>query len=60
MGNDIGKRLDQIESRLKAIEKIGQDLKDDMAEVSANVLASGQMSGADRKLDEILAILRAE
>ena len=60
MDNDIHERLDRIESALKAIEKIGKDLKDEMEEVSANVLASGQMSGADRKLDEILTILRAE
>jgi hypothetical protein len=31
-----------------------------MAETSANVMATGQMSGADRKLDEILRIVKAE
>lgn len=60
MDKDLQDRLERIESHLKALEKLGQDLKDEMVEVSANVLASGQMSGADRKLDEILAILRTE
>jgi hypothetical protein len=60
MDKDIQDRLERIESSLRALEKLGQDLKDDMAEVSANVLASGQMSGADRKLDEILEILRSQ
>jgi hypothetical protein len=60
MDNDIQDRLDRIESSLKALEKLGKDLKDEMEEVSANVLASGQMSGADRKLDEILDLLRAK
>jgi hypothetical protein len=60
MNNDIQDRLDRIESSLKALEKLGKDLKDEMEEVSANVLASGQMSGADRKLDEILDLLRAK
>lgn len=60
MDNDLCARLDRIESSLKELEKMGKDLKDEMEEVSANVLASGQMSGADRKLDEILAILQAE
>jgi uncharacterized protein YaaN involved in tellurite resistance len=57
---DVQDTLRRIEARLEAIEKLGQQLKEEMAETSANVLASGQMSGADRKLDAILQILKAD
>ncbi|MCC2642013.1 MAG: hypothetical protein K0S45_2426 [Nitrospira sp.] len=57
---DVQDILRRTEARLEAIEKLGHQLKEEMAETSANVMASGQMSGADRKLDEILQILKAE
>jgi prefoldin subunit 5 len=60
MEKDVQDTLNRIEARLEAIEKLGKQLKEDLAEASSNVLASGQMSGADRKLDEILQILKAE
>ena len=58
--DDVKETLERIEARLEALEKIGTELKEDLAETSANVLASGQMSGADSKLDEILKILKAK
>ncbi len=60
METDVQDTLRRIEARLEAIEKLGQQLKEEMAETSANVLASSQMSGADRKLDEILQIFKAD
>ena len=57
---DVQDCLRRIEARLDAIEKLGQQLKEEMTETSANVMATGQLSGADRKLDEILHILRAK
>lgn len=60
MEPDVHDTLRRMEARLEAIEKLGQQLKEEMAETSANVMAAGQMSGADRKLDEILRILKAE
>lgn len=58
--NDVQESLKRIEARLEAIEALGKQLKADLAETSSNVLASGQLSGADSKLDEILQILKAE
>ena len=60
MEPDVHDTLRRIEARLDAIEKLAQQLKEEMAETSANVVAAGQMSGADRKLDEILRIVKAE
>ena len=57
---DVHDTLRRIEARLDAIEKLAHQLKEEMAETSANVMAAGQMSGADRKLDEILRIVKAE
>ena len=59
MEHDVQDTLRRIEVRLEAIEKLTQQLKEEMAETSANVMAAGQLSGADRKLDEILQILKA-
>lgn len=58
--DDVKETLERMEARLEALEKLGTQLKEDLAETCANVLASGQMSGADRKLDEILKILKTE
>lgn len=60
MDADMLKRFDQLEKRLKAIEKLGQEIKSALDDISSEILITDNSSTIVSKLDEILEAIKPE